>query len=115
MDVVGLTSGVIAIDTSNTLYGGRHTCALMASGSVKCWGANEHGQLGDGTTGQQLTPVDVIGLTSSVSAIAVGVDHTCALTSGGSVLCWGSNQYGTLGRGTAAIQTTPVDVEGFGP
>ena len=115
VDVMGLTSDVVAMDSSNDWHGGRHTCSLMTSGGVKCWGANEYGQLGDGTTEQRLTPVGVVGLTSGVAAVAVGADHTCALTTGGGVVCWGSNHYGTLGRGTSAIQTTPVDVEGFRP
>jgi alpha-tubulin suppressor-like RCC1 family protein len=115
VDVMGLTSEVVAIDASNDWHGGRHTCALITSGGVKCWGANEYGQLGDGTSEQRLTPVDVVGLTNGVVAVTVGADHTCALTTEGNVVCWGSNHYGTLGRGTAAIQTTPVDVVGFGP
>jgi len=114
VDVVGLTSGVAAVNAGGGFLRG-HTCALMIDGSVKCWGNNTYGQLGDGTTEQCLTPVDVVGLSSGVTAIAVGAYHTCALTTSGGVVCWGSNLHGTLGRGTSAFQTTPVDVVGFEP
>ena len=107
VDVVGLTSGVRAITA------GGHTCALTSGGEVKCWGGNRYGQLGDGTTTTQLTAGDVAGLTSGVSAIAKGYGHTCALTSGGGVKCWGRNGFGELGDGTTTQRLTAVDVVGL--
>jgi alpha-tubulin suppressor-like RCC1 family protein len=116
VDVVGLTSGTIAI-----ALGEKHTCALTSIGGVKCWGLNHHGQLGDGTTISSSIPVDASGLTSGVIAISVGageedeaeIHHTCALTSAGGVKCWGDNDYGQLGDGTTIDHITPVVVSGL--
>jgi alpha-tubulin suppressor-like RCC1 family protein/Leucine-rich repeat (LRR) protein len=108
VDVTGLTSGVRALTT-----GGFHTCAVTSTGGVKCWGANDFGQLGDGTTTQRLTPVDVVGLGDRIKAIAAGGGYTCALTENGGVKCWGNNGAGQLGDGTQVDRLTPVDVIGL--
>ena len=108
VDVVGLTSGVVAVSA-----GRFHTCALTTAGGLKCWGRNYDGQLGNGTTTGRLTPVDVEGLTSGVASLSAGVRHTCAVTTAGGVKCWGENFYGQLGDGTTTERTTPVDVIGL--
>jgi len=108
VDVTGLTSGVTAISASD-----RHTCALLTTGAIKCWGDNDYGQLGNGNTGYSTTPVDVTGLTSGVTAISASDRHTCALLTTGGIKCWGGNQYGELGNGTTTNATTPVDVTGL--
>jgi alpha-tubulin suppressor-like RCC1 family protein len=116
-DVPGLTGGVSAIAA-----GFAHTCAIVGGG-VQCWGANDTGQLGNGTTTSSATPVDVTGLSSGVKAIAAGgapVDrftsggHTCAVTTGGGVQCWGWNDAGQLGDDTNMNRLTPVNVTGLG-
>ncbi|MBN1438850.1 MAG: hypothetical protein JW929_05500, partial [Anaerolineales bacterium] len=81
--------------------GDDHTCALLGNGSVKCWGLNDSGQLGDGTTNSSNTPVEVKYLTGGVVSITAGWGHTCALIQDGGVRCWGDNQYGQLGDGTS--------------
>ncbi|MBE5314921.1 MAG: RCC1 repeat-containing protein [Xanthomonadales bacterium] len=109
VDVSGLESGVSAIAAGRS-----HTCVLITGGGVKCWGSNFRGQLGDGTTSDRLTAVDVSGLSSGVNAIAAGQFHTCALTTSGGVKCWGDNFYGQLGDDTTAVRSTAVDASGLG-
>jgi alpha-tubulin suppressor-like RCC1 family protein len=92
--------------------GGYHTCALLGDGTVRCWGSNYSGQLGDGTTTQRNTPATVSGL-SGATAIAAGEYHTCALLGDGTVRCWGWNNYGQLGTGDPIYVTQPVVVRTF--
>jgi alpha-tubulin suppressor-like RCC1 family protein len=108
VEVVGLARGVTDVSV-----GSRKTCAVTTSEGLKCWGANGGGQLGDGTTLDRSTPVDVVGLTSGVASVVVGGSHTCAVTTAGGLKCWGSNRLGQLGDGTLTDRTTPVDVVGL--
>ena len=100
-----------AITTSQDFIHSEHTCALATDGKAYCWGANEHGQLGDGTTTARIYPVLVqapAGMT--FSAIDAGNWHTCALTTQGRPVCWGDNEYGQLGDGTYTDRARPVYV-----
>lgn len=98
VNVVGLNNDIVAISN-----GAQHTCALTASGGVKCWGANYYGQLGMGSiTNDPLPPNDVIGLSSGVKAITIGSHYGCALTNESLVKCWGTN-----------IGTEPVAIGGL--
>ena len=89
-----------------------HTIALKTDGTVWTWGSNEFGKLGDGTTTQRTTPVQVNGLTN-VAAIAGGYSHTIALKTDGTVWTWGNNNNGQLGDGTQTQRIAPVQVSGM--
>jgi alpha-tubulin suppressor-like RCC1 family protein len=108
VDVAGLPEEVVAVAA-----GKNHTCALTIRGGVKCWGANESGQLGNGKTADSGKPVDVVGLAEGVRSISAGADHTCALGKDGGLKCWGSNTYGQLGDGTLENHSEPVRVGGL--
>lgn len=109
VDVSGLASGVSAIAA-----GDYHACALLtADGSVKCWGYNGYGQIGDGTIDtNRLVPVPVVGLSAPAVAISGGGNHTCAVLNDGSMQCWGYNSEGQLGVGDddPDIALTPMTV-----
>jgi alpha-tubulin suppressor-like RCC1 family protein len=107
VDVIGLGSGVAAISA-----GSFHTCALMAGSGLKCWGSNFDGRLGDGTTTDSSSPVNVVSLASGVGGVSAGYVDTCAVTSAGGVKCWGSASYGVLGM-AASSSTSPIDLAGL--
>jgi hypothetical protein len=93
------------------IQGESSTCARRADGSVRCWGANSFGQLGDGTLNDSTVPAAVIGLDDATS-LAVGLGHACASTEEGTAVCWGSDDSGQLGDGTAGgVSTVPVPVQ----
>ena len=89
-----------------------HSCAVLSDGTVRCWGANGGGTLGDGTTTDRLNPVAVLGI-STATQVARGESQSCAVLSDGTVRCWGWNDYGQLGDGTKTDSSTPVVVSGI--
>ena len=97
-DVVGLT------------LGDWHTCAVLLDGTVRCWGNNGTGSLGDGTREDSTTPVTVLGITTAVF-IEAALGHTCAILADRTVRCWGRNVTGTLGDGTTMDRLIPVVAE----
>ncbi len=107
-----LVTGLRARPTA-VAAGWTHTCALLADGSLSCWGDNAFGQLGDGTTDGRATPVRVRDLSPRTLAVAPGRDHTCALGDDGAVRCWGKNTEGQLGDPTTAPSKTARIVTGL--
>jgi alpha-tubulin suppressor-like RCC1 family protein len=108
----GLVSGLT--DVASIAAGQDFTCALRATGTVRCWGLNSFGQLGNNPTpggfsaGRfEAAPVGVQGLNDAI-AIAAGREHACAVRVGGTVICWGFNRFGQVGTaGTNTVVTTP--------
>ncbi len=103
-------AGAVAIATTKN-----HTCAVMEDGTIRCWGDNSSGQLGNGRSGSNrddesentATPVTVIDI-DEATAITTGWDHTCALLQNGNIYCWGNNSFGQLGDGTNRSTSVPV-------
>ncbi len=123
---IALTAGDENAVTADRAWPG-YACALLAGGSVECWGSDVDGELGDGTTtNSRAVPVEVTGLTNATAISASDVTmntngstagHTCALTAAGTVYCWGAGYDGQLGNGTKGAageySATPVQVAGI--
>jgi alpha-tubulin suppressor-like RCC1 family protein len=102
--------------------GERHTCAVLVDGRVKCWGNNALGQLGDATAMSLLSPTrfvlkssDTDDLLRDVTHLAAFWYHTCAVTRGGNVYCWGANPVSQIGDGTTRNAVFAFEVPHFGP
>ncbi|PID97883.1 MAG: hypothetical protein CSA83_02075, partial [Actinomycetales bacterium] len=96
---------------SQIVAGSGHTCALGSDNQAYCWGDGEHGQLGNGTTSDKLSPTAVTMPTGvTFSQIAAGWGYTCALGSDSQTYCWGDGSFGKLGNGTTDNKLTPTAV-----
>src|SRR5436305_8417226 len=101
---VGLVAGALviaapaaqAISATSVSAGAVSACVRTASNGAMCWGYNDVGMVGDGTRIDRRTPVQVHGLNTGVQDVQAVWDHSCALTSGGAVKCWGHNGDGEL-------------------
>ena len=83
---------------------------MIETGALKCWGQNQRGQLGDGTTADRVVPVNVAELSTGVMALAAGWQHSCALMLNGAIKCWGNNGNGQVGAGNLLLKVTATDV-----
>jgi alpha-tubulin suppressor-like RCC1 family protein len=117
IDLVTTTTGYptprdVTSFLTNATYVGQGTvshCALIADGTVACWGLNRDGELGDGGQPSRTDPLPIPGFGSVVS-VAVGYWHTCAAKSDGTVWCWGGNDSGQVGNGTFDDVMTPTQI-----
>ena len=114
------TSGVLAGKTLTQITAGASTvCALDSAGAAYCWGTGGSGQLGNGTTtAAQATPVAVTAsgvlAGKTLTQIAAGATHACALSSAGAAYCWGSDSNGQLGNNSTTQSPVPVAVTASG-
>ncbi|MGQ0846315.1 MAG: RCC1 domain-containing protein [Sporichthyaceae bacterium] len=91
-----------------------HACGITRDASMACWGWNNFGQLGSGTTAPSRIPVEVQGLGAKVASISLGGYHSCAVLVTGAATCWGMNGNGALGDGTLESKPLPLVPEGLG-
>jgi alpha-tubulin suppressor-like RCC1 family protein len=96
---------------TSLVLGGGHTCAVSGSTELYCWGSNASGQLGIGNTTNQLIPTQVTFMSkSTITNLVLGGAHTCAVSGGNELYCWGYNNYGQLGIGNTTNQLIPTQV-----
>lgn len=110
-DQMGDALPAVALGTAATAVaaGRAHTCARLASGAVTCWGANDAGQLGLGTTTSSLVPAAApVALPGPAATLAAGDDFTCATLTDGRAFCWGAGGRGQLGTGDPADRSAPA-------
>jgi len=100
-------------DAVQVAVGNAHSCALLRTGQVRCWGQNNAGQVGDGQTTNRGFPASVNAPTDIVQVVA-GFGHTCALRNNGGVVCWGAGAQGQIGNGTmTGINNMGLPVSGI--
>jgi alpha-tubulin suppressor-like RCC1 family protein len=97
--------------TISAAAGGYHSCGVRGDGTAWCWGQNSGGELGDGTTTDSSTPVQV-GTATNWTTISAAVAISCGVRSDGTAWCWGNNAFGQLGDGTTTTRVTPTQVVG---
>jgi alpha-tubulin suppressor-like RCC1 family protein len=114
--VSAVSEPVVKYPATEIAAGYVHTCALLATGNIKCWGYNANGQLGIGNNIDSSIPIEITGgalAGKTVTQIAAGAGvHTCALLSDATIACWGGNGFGQLGTSDTAERNIPVAITG---
>ena len=90
--------------------GGYHTAGIKSNGTLWAWGYNAFGQIGDGSTTQRSSPVQILSAGNNWVSVAAGYHHTLAIKSNGTLWAWGYNYYGQLGNRTSTNANTPTQV-----
>jgi len=104
----------LGADVAEVATSGTHTCARKTDGTLWCWGSNDSGELGDGTTTDSAAPLPVTPLGAGVRQVSTSPSsHSCALLLDGTAWCWGANSSGQLGDGTNLRSSIPVQVSGL--
>ncbi len=111
---VALASGQALDYVRTTASGLYHLCAARAGGQVSCWGYNAFGEIGDATTTNRTSPVNItLGGAATARNMGLGGFHSCAVTAAGAPQCWGYNGYGQVGNNSTVNATTPTNVLGI--
>lgn len=120
--LVPILAGIVAFTSSSFVHsgesltvlsiaaGGGHTCAVINDGTVRCWGNNRDGRMGNGTITEEMGVVVQVAGIKSARKIALGLRFSCASLAEGTVACWGDNEHGQLGNGTTKKALVPVVV-----
>jgi alpha-tubulin suppressor-like RCC1 family protein len=106
-------AGLVGQPVRQVASGNGHSCALLQSGQIRCWGDNTFGQLGNNSAAASSSPVLVANITDAIH-IAAGLEHTCAILGDHTVRCWGRNDEGQLGTGNKNVARTPVALPSLG-
>jgi formylglycine-generating enzyme required for sulfatase activity/alpha-tubulin suppressor-like RCC1 family protein len=103
-------TGVEGLDSVRRIAAGAsQTCAITGDGALFCWGANDDGQIGNGTAEDARAPSRVRGL-ENVAEVGIGYSHACARLASDDVYCWGDGDDGRLGNGGIEGSAEPVQV-----
>ena len=115
MKVLNATGSAPQTNITQISVGNLHTCVTITDGTARCWGFNDSGELGDGTTTNRFLPVRVLNVAGTapqirMTQVVATYQHTCARITDGTARCWGFNGNGQLGDGTTSSHSRPVKV-----
>lgn len=108
VNVSGITGKQVVYQIS---AGGMSSCAVTSENKIFCWGRNNFGQIGDGSTKDRLFPVQVPSGGQNIAGIAVGASHACYLTDSGQIWCWGANDHQQLGAVSPSLSLSPLQID----